>query len=144
MQLHQLHDSYEITPLNRAPVRQLCSQILSVTRCKISPVVRLVRIVPLVWARLQCDQVVSIGQSPWGNGEFLYKIATFSKSQKNWGERPVPEGEAGGRGPPRNFEYVFSLFRFFFFLRFKLKRRTILFLRGVGLCNYRKNLAPEK
>lgn len=83
MQLHQLHDSYESHHLTGPPLETL-----------------------------QCDQVVSIGQPPWGNGEFLYKIATFSKSQKNWGERLVPEGEAAGRGPPRNFEDV--VFKIFF------------------------------
>ena len=46
-----------------------------------------------------CDRVVSIGQ-PQGNGESHYKIAIFSKSQKNWGGRPVPEGEAGGELEP--------------------------------------------
>ena len=65
---------------------------------------------------LQCDRKVSIGQ-PQGNGQSLYKIATFSKSKKNGGGRPVPEGEAVRRGPPRNFEDVFSLFTFFNDLR---------------------------
>ena len=70
-----------------------------------------------------CDRVVSIGQ-PQGNGESLYKIAIFSKSQKNWGGKARTRRRDWGRAraPLGTLKMSFLFFRFFF----KRKKTKVL------------------
>ena len=65
---------------------------------------------------LQCDRKVSIGQ-PQGNGQSLYKIATFSKSKKNGGEGPYQKERLWGEAPLGTLKMSFLFLRFFNDLR---------------------------
>ena len=59
---------------------------------------------------LQCDRKVSIGQ-PQGNGESLYKIATFSKSKKTGGKARTRRRGCEER-PPSEVKMSFLFLRF--------------------------------
>jgi len=77
-------------------------------------VVQLVRIVPLVRAPSR-DFAVWVLDNPQKMVSPSTKLQLLAKAKKNWGERPVPEGEAwgGARAPFGTLKMPFLFFRFF-------------------------------